>query len=105
MKQADITKAVLAGEILVVGTYLNGRLDTIKIRNKQTGAMRDAHIARQLIITETDAMPVTEFLPDDVSPSDWKPGFKKGDAVVVRVKGLSMDKGTQTLNGKIESLN
>lgn len=104
MKQADLVNQVLAGGIYCVGTYLSGRADTISIRDKTSGARRPAVVVRETIITDTDPIIISQWLPDNAKAENWKPQFKRGDKVAVKVQAMESNNGIPVLRGLLEIL-
>jgi len=97
--------SILAGEIVCVGTYFNGKVDAITFRDKAAGGQRrTAYTIRETILTEKDPIIVARFMRDDEKPDQWKPSAKKGDKCFVKIQNMNIDKGTITLNGVIETL-
>lgn len=109
MKVADITKAVLGGDVLIVGTYFSGRVQRITVRDKSpgaNGAKKDLLIAKEIVMTEREPFTVSQFLPDSSIETEkaWAPSAKKGDAVVVVLRSLKEDLGNKSGDGKITLL-
>lgn len=104
MKQVELVNQVMAGGIYCVGSYLSGRADTISIRDKSTGARRPAVVVRETIITDTDPIIISSWLPDNSKAELWKPSFKKGDKVAVKVQAMESTNGIPVLRGTLETL-
>lgn len=104
MKTTDLNHNVLAGGIFCVGQYLSGRAETVNIRNKTDGTRRPAGVVRETIITDTDPVIISRWLPDGEKAENWRPGFKKGDRVVVKVNSMTMTNGLPVLSGMLEAL-
>jgi len=106
MKQAQLVEMVMAGGIVCVGNYLSGRLETVSVRDKANpgGPRRSAYVTKEIIITDTDPIVISRWLNDNEKPEDWKAAHKKGDKVVVKVKGMQLENGIPVLQGVIESL-
>lgn len=106
MKKAELVTLQDGGEITCQGTYWSGRVDKAMLRDKQnpSGSRREAHVARETIMTDKDPIAVSRWLKDDEKPEAWKPSAKKGDKVVVIVRGMEVNLGSITLQGTIEKL-
>lgn len=102
MKNSELLKIVEAGEIVCVGTFFSGRVDKISFRDSRNGgARREALVSREVILTEKDPIAVTRFLPDGAKAEEWKASATRGDKVMVRVQGMSTDRGAVTLQGEM----
>jgi len=106
MKLSEVGNSVLAGQVLLVGTYFSGRVDRISVRDKSpgaNGARKDMLIAKEIIMTEREPITITAFLPDATQETErgWKPSAKKNDKVVVEVRTLEESYGNKSASGKI----
>lgn len=104
MKKAELLDFVNKGEVVCVGTYWSGRLDKTSIRDKTSGARRDAYVVRETIMTDKDPLSVTRWLRDEEKPETWKPSAKRSETVLVRVTRMETNSGVTTLSGTIEVL-
>jgi len=96
----------MGGQILVVAKYDSGRAEDLNLRDKANpgGPRRSTAVVRQVILTATDPMTVTEWLPDGQTASSWKPQFTRGQKVVCVVSKLESRNGLPSLAGKLEAL-
>jgi len=104
MKENQILAAVMAGKVVCVGTYLSGKAETLSVRDKTTGGRREMVVTRELIITDSEAIPVTGWLKDGVKKEDWRPAAKKGDRVIVEITNMEVQRGQVTMGGVITVL-
>lgn len=104
MKLNELTAAVESGGIFCCGTFLSGRADTINVRDKQSGGRREMVVVREVLITETDPIAVTRWLPDGEKADSYKCAFKKGQKVCCRVTGMETNNGLMVLHGSLEPL-
>jgi len=104
MKSSELQQLVLSGKIVCVGTYLSGKCDEISLRDKQSGNRRAAAVSREVVITETEPLTVSSWLPDGAKAADWKTVHKKGDKVVIIITGMEVTNGLTQLRGTIEPL-
>lgn len=107
MKQKDLLPTMLGGQQLLVGVYWAGKLDTMTLRDKTTKAPRQAHVARETVLTDTEAVVVTQWMPDDMKELDiqnWKPAHKRMARVVVVVTENESVQGFKRYTGRIEPL-
>jgi len=104
MNAVQLQEQVMAGGVYCVGTYLSGRADTISIRDKTTRERRSAVVVRETIITDTEPVIISTWLPDGKTAEGWKPGFKKGQRIVVKVLGMESANGIPVLKGIPEPL-
>jgi hypothetical protein len=91
----------MAGQQVLVGTYHCGSVGKTFIRDEKTQKSREAQIVRQTVLTDEDAVAVTEWLPDGADGSLWRPAFKRGDRVVVLVKSRENVQGFVRVQGVI----
>ena len=103
MKQSELMAAINAGGVFCIGTFVSGRCDTISVRDKASGQRREAHVVKEVIMTETEPAVVSRWLKDGEKAEDYKVQFKRGQKVVVRVK-LSGMSGVTQLDGTLEEL-
>jgi hypothetical protein len=104
MTKAEAMKRWQAGEIIVCGTYHGGTAKTQSLRG-QNGQRRDAAVVRQVVLTDSDSIGVTEWLPDGTPADAWKAPLTKGAPCVIIVEGMEVANGTRIVNrGKIEAL-
>lgn len=104
MKQAELMNAVMEGQIIVVGQYVKGRAEDIQVRDKATGGRRAAAVSRETVMTGTDPVVVTSWLPDGKVAADWKASAVRGDKVVVLISSMALSNGIPVLSGKVEKL-
>lgn len=104
MTQKQMLELVLAGRPVLVGTYLSGRVEEIKIRDKTTGKMRSGYVTRETIITKDDAIVVGRFLNDDENVKDFKPSGRGGEKVCVLVTKQESVQGFKLFAGAVEPL-
>jgi len=106
MKVSQIGAAVVAGEILITGTYFSGRVQRINVRDKNSpnGARKDLLITKEVVLTKKEPITVSRFLPDATLETEkaWVPSAKQGDTVICRLTGLQEDLGNKSANGAIE---
>jgi len=107
MKQSEIVAAVMAGEMLVVGTYLSGKVDSFSGRDSKNegGPRKLYHVKREIIITATEPLVISQFMKDGETPETWKPSAKSGQKVICRITGMEKSReGIVVLKGSIEEL-
>jgi hypothetical protein len=104
MKQAELAQALDKGEIIMKGIYWTGEVQTITMRDGQSGKRREAHVVRETVMRDKGSTVVSRFMGDDEDFTAWKPSAKKMETVIVRITGMSVDKGNVTLNGVVEPL-
>jgi len=105
MKKAELEAAMKKGQIVMLGTYWSGSIETIHMRSKEPGGpKRDAHVTRETVMRDEGAVTVEKFLPDGSDPLAWKPSAKRGQEVVVRIEGLEKQMGNTKIRGIIEPL-
>jgi len=92
---------------MCVGTYHAGRLDKISVRDGKNpgGPRREAHVSKEIVMTDTDPIIISRWLKDEEKPEAWQPAGKKGARVVVTVSSMeTTQQGIITLRGSIEPL-
>lgn len=106
MKQAEVQKVIDSGKVVMTGTYWSGKLDTIMIRdrNKEGGPRRESHVAREVVMTETDPVIITRWLRDGEKPDLWQPAARRGEKVLVLVQSMSTENGSVKLGGIVERI-
>jgi len=107
MKEKDLLSTMLGGQQLLVGVYWAGKVEAMNIRDSKTKTPRTAHVLRETVLTDTEAVVVTAWMPDDfneASAGAWKPPFKRMERVVVVVKAVESFQGFKRYNGAIEKL-
>jgi len=101
----ELQKLVEDGVPFIKGIYHAGRVDRISVRDKTpgaNGARRDMLVAKQMVITGTDSISFSAFLPDASTDAErnWKPDGKKGDKVVVILRTIEENLGAKSGTGE-----
>lgn len=88
MKIADVSKLVLAGQLVVVAEYRSFKPDEVRIRDKQSGAVAiKPKVLHSLEFGDIQAT-VSEWVQDGLKLSEVKSPFKRGEKVLLRLKTL-----------------
>lgn len=107
MKHKDLLEALMKGDHILLAVYHAGKVEAMNIRDKSNGKMRQAFLTRETILTDGEAAVVATWLPDDITEEArniWKPKFKKGDRVVLRVGSSESIQGFKRYSGTLEPL-
>jgi len=106
MKQAQITEAVLRGQLIQGGEYLMSKAENIPYKDKKTGAAASFDKLTHTILTSDGAVAVEEDTRKiaGFDPVKYRSTYSKGQKVVVLVESKVSVRGVVTLRGKLEAL-
>jgi len=104
MKEQDVITRVLAGNPTVIAEYRRFREDTLKWRDKQTGRSVERQVVKHSLEVGEMQCVLMEWLPDGAKPGEAKPAHKKGDRVVVSLKGMEREGDFYAITGEITPL-
>lgn len=107
MTQTQFDKLLNDGNVVLLGTWWSGRIETISMRDKTAGAngaRRTAYVLRQTVMTEKDPIPVSRWLKDGEDPEKILMPAKRGDKVVVVVSSMETSNGQMNIGGVVEPL-
>ena len=104
MKTKQIVEAVQNGTCLVVVEYRAFKLETIKFRDKKTGAMVEKMTIKHSVEAGDTQMSLVEWLPDGADTKALQPLYKKGEKCVLVVKSLEQDMGFMRATGDLVPL-
>jgi hypothetical protein len=103
MKQAEAIKRIENGEFLGgIAEYRSSKAETIKFLDKKTGRMAEMKSLRHNIEVGEVAVALNQRVEDTFNVDDYKPPFKKGQRVLVRLTEMNMDKGLVRARGTLE---
>ena len=92
------------GEKLLVAEYRGGKIESLKLRDKDSGTVTERVIVRHQIEFGSDAVSITEWQPAGTLPTAIAMPFKKGDRVIFHLYSLSNVKGVLSAQGTLELL-
>lgn len=101
MKQADMIKRILSGEPIVVVEYRAFKPDTIRYRDKKSGAAVERHVIKHSVEMGDMQVQVTEWLPDGVDLGTVKPTFSKGQRLALKLNGMEPNQGFYQATGDL----
>jgi hypothetical protein len=106
MKQAEVNVALANGEILMQGMYWGGRMDTLTLRDKTSGAKRTAYVLKETVMVEKGPVSVSTWMPDDYDPNakPWKQSIDRMTKVICRISRLDTVAGNVQMSGTVEPL-
>jgi hypothetical protein len=104
MKQADLLNKINSGTPCAVLEYRSTQVDKIEWRDKESGRQQVMKKATHNCEAGTQALAISEMLPENADLTTYKPPFQKGQMVVWEVSKLTMEKGVKRLAGKLELL-
>jgi len=107
MKTKELLESLVKGDHILVGVYHGGRIDTMNMRDKSTGKPRQAFVSRETILTDSEAVVVVAWMPDDYDATKaaaWKSSFAKGERVVLHVGNAESIQGFKRYSGRLEKL-
>jgi len=91
MKQQEAVARFLAGERLCILEYRTGKAEVITWRD-DSGRRMTAPIVKHAMESSTDAIGVSERVPDDFDIANFRPR-KKGEKCVVHIASISVTRG------------
>jgi len=100
----EIQSRVLKGESLMVAEYRQTQIETVKMRDKVTGASRSSTVLRHGLETHKEQVSLSEWLPDGSDPKNIKLPASKGQMVVVVLTSMTRERGLLTIGGTMELL-
>ncbi|MEO5355201.1 MAG: hypothetical protein H7835_18590 [Magnetococcus sp. XQGC-1] len=104
MSRKDAVDAFWRGEVLLVAEWRQVNVEAVSMRDRKSGAMRQTCVARHGCETDSGQVSVTEWYPDGTIPANVVVPWKKGDKVVIQVRGIALDRGISMVNGTINRL-
>lgn len=106
MKQPELMKRVLEGELCLVAEYRGTLEDEITMRDKATGASRKSEIMKHSLECGAKQIQLTQWPERGTSafPDNYKSPFKKGDKVVCFVNNWSEKAGVIRAGGELHVL-
>jgi len=106
MKQVGLLEAVQAGRILLVGTFLHFKKESIAYSDRKTGKPAVFDKIEYSILGANGVVfvqPDTRKMPGfDIAK--FACPFKQGAKVVVDIERMEVDRGTTTISGTVELL-
>lgn len=103
MKQAELIKRVLAGEILALGEYRHSKKEMLEWRDKQTGKALSAPILRHTVEFGDVSVAVSERVKDGTKLEDVNWPWVKSQRVVLRVQEIESKLGMVSARGVLEA--
>lgn len=104
MKKSEFVNRVLEGEPLVAVEYRSSKAEKIQWRDKETRSLMHAVTLAHTVENKSGSIRVADRAPDDLDPEKYVPPFKKGDAVILHLTGLQVQRGVITAQGTMERL-
>ncbi len=101
--QSDtIGRAIMSGQIVLVGEWRGAKADQVKYIDKKTGAPKSfGKVTHVLEVGENktfESVSVTEMLPDSIDPEKYVLPFRRGERVMVAVKSVENDFGKRDVS-------
>jgi len=100
MKNEAILKAMAEGRMFMICEFRSAEGDEMKWSDDK-GRARHANIMKYNLESGALAFQLTEFLPDDAKPEDFKVPFTKGQPVVAEITAYSVSKGVKRCSGTL----
>jgi len=103
----EVYERVSQGQIIALGEYRGFRLESIRYRDKKTGAAVSAPIVTHAVELGSQQAKVSEWLDDETPVDDkglatnYTSTLKKGDQIAIKVEALKNERGSWTINGPI----
>lgn len=103
MNMNELAERIRKGECLMLVEYRSSEVERIKFRDKETGKAEEMVKLSHTVEAGTSSFKVSERTNGDFRPDEYRPAFKKGQAVVLVVDSYGRDKSyNRVASGRLE---